>query len=429
MRPTTVASARSLARPRSTTSLVAAVAVLLGLLASGRPVSGQPGGGGVVVALPDGPGKAEVQGSCTACHGLGHVANSWGHSTAEWEQVFGSMVALPPERRRVIAEYLGAHFPEKPQPKAVLIPGPAQVSIQEWLVPSLGSRPHDPLWSHDGSIWWTGQWANVLGRLDPKSGRMKEFPLRTPRSGPHGLAEDAAGQIWYTGNAAGLVGKLDPKTGTVTEYLMPDPKARDPHTPIFDRKGRLWFTAQQANMVGRLDPGTGEIKLVAIPTARSLPYGLVVSSTGVPFVVLFGTNKIASLDPESMEVREYTLPDPATRPRRLAISSDDLIWYADYSRGYLGQLDPRTGNVKEWPSPGGPKSQPYGIAVAKGAIWYSESAVRPNTLVRFDPGTAQFQTWAIPSGGGVVRNMMATPSGDLVLACSGVNRVALVTVK
>jgi virginiamycin B lyase len=54
--------------------------------------------------------------------------------------------------------------------------------------------------------------------------------------------------------------------------------------------------------------------------------------------------------------------------------------------------------------------------------------VRPNTLVRFDSKTGTFQTWAIPSGGGVVRHMMANGDGDLVLACSGVNRVALVQV-
>jgi virginiamycin B lyase len=106
-----------------------------------------------------------------------------------------------------------------------------------------------------------------------------------------------------------------------------------------------------------------------------------------------------------------------------------VIWYADYSRGYLGRLDPKTGQVKEWPSPGGRSSQPYGITAANDVIWYSESAVRPNTIVRFDPKTEAFQTWAIPSGGGVVRNMMATANGDLVLACSGVNRVALVDVK
>lgn len=49
--------------------------------------------------------------------------------------------------------------------------------------------------------------------------------------------------------------------------------------------------------------------------------------------------------------------------------------------------------------------------------------------MRFDPGTERFQTWAIPARGGVVRNVMATLEGNLVLAESGVNRVALVEVR
>ena len=61
-------------------------------------------------------------------------------------------------------------------------------------------------------------------------------------------------------------------------------------------------------------------------------------------------------------------------------------------------------------------------------VWYSESAVKPNTLVRFDSKTETFQTWVIPAGGGVVRNMMATADGNLVMAESARNRVALVEV-
>ena len=49
----------------------------------------------------------------------------------------------------------------------------------------------------------------------------------------------------------------------------------------------------------------------------------------------------------------------------------------------------------------------------------------PNTLVRFDPRTEQFSSAPIPSGGGVVRNMVATPQDALYLACSGVNKVAI----
>jgi len=122
------------------------------------------------------------------------------------------------------------------------------------------------------------------------------------------------------------------------------------------------------------------------------------------------------------------LPNADTRPRRVAIDSHDVIWYSDYSRGFLCRFDPATGKATEWASPGGPKSQPYGITTLNDVIWYSESAVRPNTLVRFDPKTEKFQTWAIPSGGGVVRNMMITRDGNLVMACSGVNRVALVEI-
>ena len=88
-----------------------------------------------------------------------------------------------------------------------------------------------------------------------------------------------------------------------------------------------------------------------------------------------------------------------------------------------------TGAVKEWRSPGGEQSEPYGIAATGNILWYSESGVRPNTLVRFDPKGEKFQTWIIPSGGGVVRHMMATPEGDVLLAESGVNRVAIAQVK
>ncbi len=125
------------------------------------------------------------------------------------------------------------------------------VTIQEWTVPTAGSRPHDPLVAPDGSVWYTGQHANVLGRFDPQTGQFKEFPLKTPQSGPHGLIADKNGDIWYTGNFEAHVGRLNPKTGEVTEYPMPDPKAGDPHTPIFDQKGTLWFTVQRQH--GRED--------------------------------------------------------------------------------------------------------------------------------------------------------------------------------
>jgi virginiamycin B lyase len=382
--------------------------------------------------MPDGPGKEAVVAYCSGCHGLNRVANS-GYPQAYWHTAIRMMlnfgVPIPPDQINLVTDYLANNFPEKPRPVANIIPGPSRIDIKEWQVPIPGSRPHDPLATRDGAIWYTGQMTNRLGRVDPKTGQVKEYPLKTPQTGPHGLVEDKQGNIWYTGNHQSLVGKLEPKTGTVTEYKMPDPKAQDPHSLAFDQSGLLWFTLQQSNMIGRLDPSSGEIRLVTAPTPRSRPYGIMVNSKGVPFVVLFGTNKVARIDPKTMEIREYTLPDAKSRPRRMAFTSDDVVWYSDYPRGYLGRLDPASGQVTEWQSPGGPRSEPYGIVVSKDVIWYSESGTKPNTVVRFDPKNQNFQTWVIPSGGYIVRKMDVSPNGDPVLATSTVNGVALVEIK
>jgi virginiamycin B lyase len=153
-----------------------------------------------------------------------------------------------------------------------------------------------------------------------------------------------------------------------------------------------------------------------------------VNSKGTVFYVAFGTNKVGSVDPKTLEIREHSLPNPGSRPRRMAITSDDAVWYADFSRGYLGRLDPTTGQVTEWQSPSGPKSEPYGISAIDDVIWYSESGTTPNTIVRFDPKTAKFQSWTIPGGGNIVRNTSVTREGDLVLANSLVNAVSLVKI-
>jgi virginiamycin B lyase len=304
------------------------------------------------------------------------------------------------------------------------------VPIKEYNVPTPKARPHDPAVAPDGALWVTEQMANKLGRLDPNSGNFKEYPLKTPDSGPHGLVADGHGNIWFAAIFQGYVGKLNPKTGEITEYRASNGTKIDPHTPVFDQNGILWFTNEETNYIGRLDPATGKIELKAVPTPHAVPYGIIVTQQGVPFFCEFGTNKLASVDPKTMTIREYTLPAENARPRRLALAPDETIYYTDYGRGYLGRFDPVNGRLlNEWRSPGGVESQPYGIAITNnGEVWYSESGVHPNTLVKFDPNSESFSSEAIPSGGGVVRNMVATPDGKLYLACSGVNKVAVVDV-
>ncbi len=311
----------------------------------------------------------------------------------------------------------------------ILCAADINVTIKEWDTPGQNAGPHDTEVAPDGSLWYTGQGNNTLGRLDPKTGKIQVFNLKTPGSGPHGLVTDNDGNVWFTANAKGYIGKLDPKTGQVTEYPMPDPAARDPHTPLFDKEGILWFTVQGGNFLGKLDPKTGNVTLKQSPTPRSAPYGLRLDSKGDPWYCEFNSNKLAHIDRATFEIKEYLLPEGA-RPRRLAVAPDDRVYYSDHIRGYLGRLDPKTGKVEEWPSPGGQNSRPYAIlTMSDGIVWYSESNVTPNTLVRFDPKDNSFMKWPIPSGGGVLRHFVATKDGkQIYIAGSGVNKVGIVDI-
>src|SRR3546814_17423394 len=49
--------------------------------------------------------------------------------------------------------------------------------FKEWQVPSLGQRSRDPIEAPDGTIWWAGQWGNLIGKIDPVTGAMAEYPL------------------------------------------------------------------------------------------------------------------------------------------------------------------------------------------------------------------------------------------------------------
>jgi virginiamycin B lyase len=383
--------------------------------------------GGGPVQLPGGAGKDLVQQRCVTCHPLGQIASSAGYDQAGWKHVIESMMVLPADQMNTATEYLATHFPEKPGRRPTLVAGPVKVTFKEWVVPTLGQRSRDPLQMKDGLIWWAGQYGSLVGRLNPKTGEMKEFEL-PPEVKPHSIIADRAGNIWYMGNGNATVGRLNTATGGITVFKMPDPGARDPHTPMFDQKERLWFTLQNSNRVGRLIPETGEIKLITLPTADARPYGIKVDSRGLMWVCYNGSNKLASIDPETMEVKEYPVSTPATRIRRLALTSDDMVWYADFALGLLGRLNPKTGEVKTWPSPSGPRSQPYAIAVVNDVIWYNESYQRPDTLVRFDPKTETFQSWPIPSGVGIIRHMTVSPEGNLVFHQSSINRIGLVMI-
>jgi virginiamycin B lyase len=83
-----------------------------------------------------------------------------------------------------------------------------------WNVPTIGSRPHDPLATKDDAIWWTGRLANRLGRLDPSTGKVSEWPSPSgPKSEPYGIVF-SKGALWYNESFAkpNTIVRFDPAT-------------------------------------------------------------------------------------------------------------------------------------------------------------------------------------------------------------------------
>ena len=225
-----------------------------------------------------------------------------------------------------------------------------------------------------------------------------------------------------------MIGQLDPKTGQVREYPLTEPGVRGPHTPILDKKNGVMFFTLQSGHVGRITLASGEMVIKKTPSDNTYPYGIRLNSQGVPWYVDFRGNRIGSVDPKTMAIKEYTLPNADARPRRLAITPDDVIWYRISRAARWAASIPRLARPSEYPSPGGKNSEPYAITAIGNLVWYSESGVRPNTMVRFDPQTEKFQTFAIPSGGGVLRHFESTAQGNIVTANSGVNKIGLIEI-
>ena len=373
-------------------------------------------------ALPEGPGKMLVENLCTSCHSTATISRAAGFSSAaEWRRLFSTMIKLPEAQASTIASYLAEHFPEDISRRPQLIAGDVDIEIIEWTVPTLGQRSRDPAEAPDGSIWWTGMWASLAGRLDPATGMMEEFRL-PPSARPHTIVPDSHGNIWYTGNSNASIGKLNPQTGAITEYRT---EARDPHSATFHPNGNLYFTAQGAGMLGRLNPQTGELMEVQ---TEPRPYGIQVAQDGTVWVAYNGTNKLGAVNPETMEISYYEVPDERTRIRRLSFDSEGMVWFVNSTLGRIGRLNPKTGEIRQWDSPSGPSSHPYAIAVIDDIVWYNESGMRPDALVRFNPRNESFQSWAIPSGVGIIRNMWVTEAGDLLIHQSSSNQIGLVKV-
>ena len=213
----------------------------------------------------------------------------------------------------------------------------------------------------------------------------------------------------------------------------------DPWGTAFDNTGRVWIATPSCDpspQCGSTSPGQINVynpQYNAWPVAYKFP-----ANFGQPLFLAFDkqgrawfpmpmSNSLGMFNPATNTFSQWAVPTASAGPWDIAVDAQGHIWFTEHYVNKIGYFNPATNKFTEIATPQA-NSQPYGITFPNGAIWYNESAVKPNTLVRFDPKTEKFQSWAIPAGGGVVRNMMTTRDGNIVIAESALNIVGLVMV-
>ena len=160
--------------------------------------------------------------------------------------------------------------------------GEVQYDVQYYDV-GPGDHPHDVAPAPDGTVWYTGQHKGILGRLDPKTGKIVRVPLGEG-SRPYGVIVGSKGDAWVTDSGLNAMVRVGGKSEEVEVFPLPSsaPNA-NLNTAAFDGAGRIWFTGQ-TGFYGRLDPKTGKMDVWKSSKGFG-PYGIDATPSGEIYYV------------------------------------------------------------------------------------------------------------------------------------------------
>lgn len=123
-------------------------------------------------------------------------------------------------------------------------------------VPTPGARPYGLVVDADDRPWATLFGSHKLATVT--DGKVEEFELPRDTARPRRLATTDDGSIWYVDYLGGYLGRLDPASGEVDEWPTPAGSASRPYAMAADDRGRLWFveTGVQPNRFVGFDPSS-----------------------------------------------------------------------------------------------------------------------------------------------------------------------------
>src|SRR4029079_5556131 len=107
------------------------------------------------------------------------------------------------------------------------------------------------------------RWLGSTERLADTDGKVTEFPLPNPGSGPTTIALAADGTVWFTESAGNRIGRMSPDGSGLREFALPNPGS-SPRIIALGADGNMWFSEHTGNRMARITP-EGVIAEFSIP--------------------------------------------------------------------------------------------------------------------------------------------------------------------
>src|SRR5262245_644476 len=373
--------------------------------------------------------------NCISCHNLDRIVNS-AYSAEEFMQVFDRMTgyypgSTPQHPQRLIgdarrnlgqgpgvkamAEYLASINLSKDEVwsyELKTLPRPTgratRVVITEYDLPRKQVQPHDVVVDSDGIVWFSHFGEQFLGKMDPKTGKVWEFPIPVLKAGfPVGtldLKTDQAGNLWIGMMYQAGVARFDKKTETFKVWSIPKEWQTDaaqsghldPSAAHVD--GKVWVKNSDRSQILRLDPATGQwenLGSFSDPGGRRLGvYGIPADRDNNLYHLDFQSSNIGRLDAKTRLFTVYRGAIDTSRPRRGAVDEQNRLWFAEYAGNAIGMFDPKTEKVQEWVLPT-PWGQPYDVVTDKnGEAW--TGSMMSDRVSRLNPKTGEFVEYLLP---------------------------------
>lgn len=244
-----------------------------------------------------------------------------------------------------------------------------QVIYTVYDLPRPDASPHDEVFDAQGNIWYSDFNSQFMGKLDPKSGKVTEYPVPQNRFGQ--IAQgglqidiDKEGRIYYGNMSQMQIVRLDPKTGKMETFKPPlaEKDLGDAHMTMIDPAfqqvdGKIWanvaFATGEAGGTWHVDLATNTWTRVTYPAASppAQAYDVVADSKNNVYGMHMNNDHIWMTDGKTLQTVWYDFPTKGFGCRRGHIDSEDRLWCGGFNANSLAMFDPKTKKVTEWKVP------------------------------------------------------------------------------